>query len=366
MILQNNGAVGGTRTHTSLRSYAPETYASTSSATTAKDFGIITTLYSIIPAAMKKLFIIFSVVYGLGLLFFLSFSGHFLRDLLINFLPYIVLLHIPLLFILFAITHHTEPAFQRKAKLIMVGIAISMVVQSVNIFTPSFSLETTRPTSEVQPPLKVLFSNVMKLNNDPTRLLDLIKKENPDIIGIAELTPIFANALIKIKEQYSFQSVFPASHGFGIGLFSKIELFEPSIQKLSTDIPFIKSQVQWHDRSIYIFVVHLLPPVIQEWFDRRNTSLEELATFITNDQSAIVMGDFNLTPWSRFYQRFTQKTGLKNARNFRNGFHMSWYGWGFYLPIDHIFYSSDIAINRFEIGPNVGSDHYPLISEFTH
>lgn len=313
---------------------------------------------------MKKLFFIVSGGYGLGLFFFLVFPEHFLRDLLINFLPYIVLLHIPLLLILYAITHHTEAAFERRARLIIAGIAMSMVVQSMNVFTPSFSLEATRATFETQVPFKVLFSNVMKLNSDPSRLLDLIKKENPDIIGIAELTPIFADAFTKIKEQYPFQTVSPATHGFGIGLFSKIELLEPSIEKLATDIPFIKSQIIWDNRSVNIFVVHLLPPVIPEWFERRNASLEELATFMTPGSSTVVMGDFNLTPWSTFYQRFTQKTGLKNARNLRNGFHMSWYGWGFYLPIDQIFYSSDIAINRFEIGPDIGSDHYPLISEF--
>lgn len=313
-----------------------------------------------------QLFYLITVAYVIGLLFFLFFPETYLRDLLINFLPYIVLLHVPLLLILVALTHGTEPQLQTRAKFMRAGIVISMLIQSVNIFTPSFSLETTRATPEIQAPLKVLFANVMKLNNDPSRLLTLIEKENPDIIGIAELTPVFADALTNMKDQYPFQTVFPATHGFGIGLFSKVELLEPSIEALATDIPFIKSRITWHDRSIDIFVVHLLPPVIPEWFDRRNASLNELAQFINNDHSTMMMGDFNLTPWSKFYQNFTGKTGLKNARNFRNGFHMSWYGWGFYLPIDQIFYSSNIVMNRFEIGPDIGSDHYPLISAFTH
>lgn len=315
---------------------------------------------------MKKFFLILSFIYSIGLLFFLVFEKYFLRDLLINFSPYIVLLHIPFLFVLGILALLTERSFQRTAKLIIVGIAISMLFQAANIFASSFSFETTKATPMSLPPLKVLFSNVMKFNNDPSRLLKLIEKEKPDIIGIAELTPVFSKAFEGLKESFPFRAVFPATTGFGIGLYSKYELFDPMIVTLSNDIPFIKSRFFWNGKFLDLFVVHLLPPVTPTWFDQRNTSLEELSTFIRKDNPTVVMGDFNLTPWSAFYKHFTKQTGLKNARNFRNGFQMSWYGYGFYLPIDHIFHSSDIVMNRFEIGPDIGSDHYPLISELTH
>jgi endonuclease/exonuclease/phosphatase (EEP) superfamily protein YafD len=45
---------------------------------------------------------------------------------------------------------------------------------------------------------------------------------------------------------------------------------------------------------------------------------------------------------------------------------MSWYGMGFYLPIDHLFHSKDFLVNRFEIGPDMGSDHFPLLAEFAY
>jgi endonuclease/exonuclease/phosphatase (EEP) superfamily protein YafD len=176
---------------------------------------------------------------------------------------------------------------------------------------------------------------------------------------------VFTKAFEGLQEEYPFQTIFPATHGFGIGLLSKHELLSPSIQEFSSDIPFIKSAIRWDGQLIDLFVVHLLPPVVPAWFERRNDSLEELSSVIKSDQPAIIMGDFNLTPWSRFYEQFTEKNGLRSARNFRNGFQTSWYGMGFYLPIDHFFVSKEISVQNFSIGPDIGSDHWPLMGEFS-
>ncbi|MEM7114526.1 MAG: endonuclease/exonuclease/phosphatase family protein [Chloroflexota bacterium] len=83
------------------------------------------------------------------------------------------------------------------------------------------------------------------------------------------------------------------------------------------------------------------------------------------------MGDFNSSPWSVYFQEFVWETGLRNGR-LGYGIAPTWPAPRFALnqfphlapaltPLDHILYSPDMTLNSFEVGPYVGSDHYPLI-----
>ena len=35
------------------------------------------------------------------------------------------------------------------------------------------------------------------------------------------------------------------------------------------------------------------------------------------------------------------------------------------IPIDHCLYGSGLHVNAKKIGPNVGSDHYPVVVDFS-
>jgi endonuclease/exonuclease/phosphatase (EEP) superfamily protein YafD len=85
------------------------------------------------------------------------------------------------------------------------------------------------------------------------------------------------------------------------------------------------------------------------------------------------MGDLNITMWSPYYRRFVSKTGLWNTRQ-GSGILPTWrpvkirfwrlpsaLSWLLALPIDHCLVSPAIAVPQIRPGPDVGSDHLPLI-----
>ena len=78
----------------------------------------------------------------------------------------------------------------------------------------------------------------------------------------------------------------------------------------------------------------------------------------------MVLGDLNATAWCYAFRRFLRETGLKDsARGW--GYQATW-PTGFLplrIPIDHCLLSPDLKVLNRRIGPNVGSDHFPLTVE---
>ena len=94
---------------------------------------------------------------------------------------------------------------------------------------------------------------------------------------------------------------------------------------------------------------------------------EELVQLISNQPDVVlVLGDLNMTFRSSLFQWFLRESGLRDSRR---GF-----GWQatwpvavplLATPIDHGLVSHEINVLNRELGPNVGSDHFPVILEFS-
>ena len=80
----------------------------------------------------------------------------------------------------------------------------------------------------------------------------------------------------------------------------------------------------------------------------------------------LLLGDMNLTPWSPAFADLLQQTGLRDGR-LGFGLLPTWPArWGVLgIPIDHALISPAVTIHQMEIGRDVGSDHRPLVIEFS-
>lgn len=96
----------------------------------------------------------------------------------------------------------------------------------------------------------------------------------------------------------------------------------------------------------------------------RAKQVETLCQWIDSlsGHSLIVCGDFNDTPISYTYQQLSRR--LKSAfRESGNGFGRSFNQVGFYVRIDHIFYSPDWTSTHTYIDRQMDlSDHYPVVT----
>jgi endonuclease/exonuclease/phosphatase (EEP) superfamily protein YafD len=75
----------------------------------------------------------------------------------------------------------------------------------------------------------------------------------------------------------------------------------------------------------------------------------------------LVAGDFNATWWSHSFRVFEEESGLTHMGRFLP----SWPAEARGLPqldIDHLWVSRSLTTEEVHLGPNIGSDHRPLVA----
>jgi endonuclease/exonuclease/phosphatase (EEP) superfamily protein YafD len=80
----------------------------------------------------------------------------------------------------------------------------------------------------------------------------------------------------------------------------------------------------------------------------------------------LLLGDLNASPWSYPFRRLLEGSGLRDG-SLGRGFQPTWPTglWPLLIPLDHSLHSAGIGIQDRIVGPAVGSDHYPVIVDFT-
>jgi endonuclease/exonuclease/phosphatase (EEP) superfamily protein YafD len=238
-------------------------------------------------------------------------------------------------------------------------IGLCALVNAVSIY------QYLLPSSSANPPpsaLRVVSANVLSNNRKTDALLGIIEQESPDVVLILEYTTDWAKRLTPLASSYPHRIELPRSGNFGIALFSRLPIEESRELSLlgyaAVDVDIVVDK-----KIVRIVGVHLQPPTSGERARRRNEQLEELAEDLSSQTGRIVVvGDFNLTPYSPWFQRFLDVTALKSTF-VGHGPGMTWptrlplLG----IPIDHCFVSQTLEVSDYRRLPEFGSDHFPIV-----
>lgn len=212
--------------------------------------------------------------------------------------------------------------------------------------------------------LKLLLANIHLDNKNLAPLLALIERESPDVVGILELSPQAAETLAVLEPRYPNSAINPRDDPFGIGLYSRLpaRILQSTMPPL--DLPVM--QLQWTDpQPGKLWLVHPFPPIGSEATQWRNIQLEHIATLIRGDESAVLAGDLNTTPWSAAYRQLRNDAALLDSSATQwawpTWFGPHWWTGVMAVPIDHVLHASGWRVIRHQIGPDIGSDHRPII-----
>lgn len=228
------------------------------------------------------------------------------------------------------------------------ALALPLVTAS-----PALSSATTHTHT-----FKILSSNVYVDNPDLNRLKALIDQEQPDVIVLLEFSQQHL-APVKTWTEYPHQILQARSGAFGMAILSRFALSETQIITDPIGIEHISTRVQT-SQVFQLVGFHPLPPVSEQAYRVRDQLLQDL-TKLPHQQPRIIAGDFNTTPWSSAFQGLAQR-GYYRSLNLLPTWPTKLRGL-IGIPIDQVLASSHWQLLNTRIGPNIGSDHYPIIVE---
>jgi endonuclease/exonuclease/phosphatase (EEP) superfamily protein YafD len=246
-------------------------------------------------------------------------------------------------------------------------LLFSLILQ-LTILSP-WLIPATAATPNGQP-FKLISANVYRKNLTPQTTIDWVLTEQPDVAIFIEVNPDWITRLDRhLTDRYPYHISQPSDGSGGIALYSHWPLDQAQLLTLTPhSATTIAATLRHPSGPIDLLALHLPVPFKPTLFTARNQQLTALTHRQTNPRPTILAGDFNLTPWSPYYDRFLTQTHLTNSRHtaapsWPSQSQVGWLAPILGIPIDHCFVTSDIQTISFKHGPDVGSDHLPIVVE---
>ncbi|MGF1524404.1 MAG: endonuclease/exonuclease/phosphatase family protein [Leptolyngbyaceae cyanobacterium] len=260
----------------------------------------------------------------------------------------------------------------RRRKLILVlGLALGLYASTIG----SWYIPRLQDARTGGMPLTVMTYNVNYKLWDTAAVTERVRSYPVDILGLVE--PLQEQAAeLRENVQDLYPHYYRATEG-GLSLFSRYPIAEAITDSLGTPSYSLFAIVEVEGNPVRVVVTHLRAPGSRIYFADRNRTMNALANYGAQQQmTTVIMGDFNATSWSRYFQSFLRTSGLRSV-NLGHGLNPTW----FYdevgrslnrteevllflkIPIDHIVVSQNISVDQV-ITPSSGvSDHRPLIAK---
>jgi endonuclease/exonuclease/phosphatase (EEP) superfamily protein YafD len=214
---------------------------------------------------------------------------------------------------------------------------------------------------------KIAVANIYTKNGNHSAVLSFIRQEEPDLVLLIETNGRWAEALAPLKKLYMYSYDIRQPNHFGMMVLSKkpIGLIKETYFTNSKNIVSLVFKFSIDGEKYNIAAAHTSAPIGNKPFRQRNKHLRGIANWASNQNGyTLILGDLNTTPFSYSYKQFLKSSGLKDPRE-RRGYLPTWGPielFPFRIPIDHILLSKDLEATSLRVGPDIGSDHRPLIA----
>lgn len=257
--------------------------------------------------------------------------------------------------------------------MMLLGLTLSLVALTYQLhwILPYTKLYPTQVEcdDEAAKTVKVLTSNVLMDNKESSKLLNLIKKYQPDIFVTLESNLWWQKELESVAQPYPYQINKPLENLYGMHVFSRFPLSDIKVTELiQKDIPSIHCKFELDEETVIQFhFLHPAPPSPTEntYSKARDKELVLMANKVSdNGLPTIVTGDLNDVAWSPTTRYFIKQSGFLDpriGRGFFNTFHAQ--HWFLRWPLDHLFHNQHFKIRSMKRLDEVGSDHFPLFTE---
>ncbi|MDB6129247.1 MAG: hypothetical protein JWM04_354 [Verrucomicrobiales bacterium] len=215
---------------------------------------------------------------------------------------------------------------------------------------------------------KIMHLNVDLENLEFDKVIAYIRQEQPDFVLLEEIDENWEKRLEVLFDDYPHAFTVPRQDSFGFAFYSKAPLIQPSLFYFdSSEVPAMITGVNLGRETINVVGMHTVPPSGNLQLRQRNEQFFTLAKILSKPRTraTMVIGDLNATPWSYAMEEMVESGRLHNALN-SSGVFGTWpcNNWAFRIPVDHCLVSDRIVVLGRNVGPDVGSEHLPLVVKF--
>lgn len=215
------------------------------------------------------------------------------------------------------------------------------------------------------PVLRAATFNVLSANRRHADALAWIRAEDPDFVFLPEVDPAWAEGLRPLAESHPYVIDHVVEGNFGFSLYSKQPVLSHEILPCGRlGLPLLKARLKGPCGDFTLLGAHPVPPASRFWAKERDEFLRSLAEEGAKSEGAVIaVGDLNATPWCRGVRPLRDAGFRDTALGYGTG--STWMRGNpiLSIPIDHILYrGADIVCVERKIGPDLGSDHRPVVA----
>ena len=215
--------------------------------------------------------------------------------------------------------------------------------------------------------LRVMTANLLYHNDRADRLGEQIRSGNPDLLVLAEVSPLTLERLRSsgALDDYRYSETRPQVGAFGSAIFSRFPLTDAAAPEIAGQ-QFLRATVQVDEqRRFVVYAVHTISPVNREYTEQWRAQLDTLREEVRAAELPVVMaGDFNATRDHRPFRRLTS-AGVRDTHDVVGaGWTPTWNASSLsvlrLMRIDHVLASPAFAVTGYDVGDEFGSDHLPV------
>jgi len=215
---------------------------------------------------------------------------------------------------------------------------------------------------------RILLANVLTQNRDRQRLSAWIDETSPDYIALLEVDETWLDDLNLTARGYLYAVTQPRGDNFGVALYSRLPLENSEMIAFgSYGVPSIVSRLMVGETPLTFIVTHPIPPKRARFHHLRNAHMDEIVRYASRlDGAVILVGDLNATSWSPFFRDWLAVGNLRDSRR-EFGVQPTWPVDRplLRIPIDHALVSAGVLVHHRRVGPDIGSDHLPVLMDFS-
>lgn len=268
--------------------------------------------------------------------------------------------------------------FDRRQLILLFIAAVILFVPVMRVCVPFQRMVSTNPM------IRVLTCNVGGPDLDMEKLRRLIQRSGADVIALQECPKETAESVLPgwtilqdqrltiasrypVKPGKSHQTMHPPHRWPRASVLQGfITTPEGELAVCSLQLPSPRYGISsLFDRRRILNLSRL--KVLQEEQELRGTTAQEIESLIRTDSvPMIIAGDFNMPVESAWYRQYWA--------DYSNAFSLAGFGYGFTekvairdfeykVRIDHILTRGKLTAYKCWVGPDVGSDHLPLIAD---